>query len=81
MHCNENPIYAFFFWELRCLSPNFHIHVSVSDLYISRISPLIFLQQNNQIHHGNTVNKSHEYGNWDCGSPIPVLGRFVSNFR
>jgi hypothetical protein len=29
------PIYAFLFWELRGLSPNFHIHVSVSDLYIS----------------------------------------------
>jgi hypothetical protein len=29
------------FWELRGLSPNFHIHVSVSDLYISRIGPHI----------------------------------------
>jgi hypothetical protein len=34
LHCNENPIYAFLFWELRSLSPSFHIHVSVSDLYI-----------------------------------------------
>jgi hypothetical protein len=33
----ENPIYVFLFWELRGLSPNFHIHVSVSDLYIPRI--------------------------------------------
>jgi hypothetical protein len=32
MHCNENPIYVFLFWELRGLSPNFHIYVSVSDL-------------------------------------------------
>jgi hypothetical protein len=39
MHCNENPIYGFLFWELRGLSPNFHIHVSVSDLYIPRIGP------------------------------------------
>jgi hypothetical protein len=37
LHCNENPIYTFLFWELRGLSPNFHIHVSVSDLYIPRI--------------------------------------------
>ncbi len=29
------------FWELRGLSPNFHIHVSVSDLYIPRIGPHI----------------------------------------
>jgi hypothetical protein len=36
-HCKENPIYVFLFWELRRLSPNFHIHVSVGDLYIPRI--------------------------------------------
>ncbi len=30
------------------LSPNFHIHVFVSDLYILRIGPHIFLQQNRQ---------------------------------
>ncbi len=45
-HCKENPIYVFLFWELRGLSPNFHIYVSGSDLYISRISPHISLQQN-----------------------------------
>ncbi len=31
LHCNENPTFVFLFWELRGLSPNFHIHVSVSD--------------------------------------------------
>ena len=31
------------------LSPNFHIPMSVSDLYIPRIGPHIFLQQNRQI--------------------------------
>jgi hypothetical protein len=40
-HCNENPIYVFLFWELRGLGPNFHIHVSVSDLYIPQIDPHI----------------------------------------
>ncbi len=34
VHCNESPIYVFTEKELRGLSPNFHIHVSVSDLYI-----------------------------------------------
>jgi hypothetical protein len=29
---NENIVYVFLFWELRGLSPNFHIHMSVSDL-------------------------------------------------
>ncbi len=32
LHCNENPIYVFPVKELRGLSPNFHIYVSVSDL-------------------------------------------------
>jgi hypothetical protein len=41
LHCNDNPIYVFLFWELLSLSPNFHIHVSVSDLYIPRIGPHI----------------------------------------
>jgi hypothetical protein len=36
-HSNENPIYVFLFWELGGLSPNFHIHASVSDLYIPKI--------------------------------------------
>ncbi len=44
LHCNENPVYVFLFWDLRGLSPNFHIHVSVSVLYIPRIGPHIFLQ-------------------------------------
>jgi hypothetical protein len=33
MQCKENPSYVFLSWELRGLSSNFHIHVSVSDLY------------------------------------------------
>ena len=53
LHCKENPIYVFLFWELHVLSPNFHIHVSVSDLYIPRISPHISLQQNRQTDPGN----------------------------
>ncbi len=32
--------------ELRGLSPNFHIHVSVTDLYIYRIGLPILLQEN-----------------------------------
>ncbi len=44
----ENPIYVFLFWELRGLSPNFHIHVSVSVLYIPRIGSHISPQQNRQ---------------------------------
>jgi hypothetical protein len=35
------------------LSPNFHIHVSVSDLNVHRNSPHIFLRRNRQIDGGN----------------------------
>ncbi len=48
LHCNENSIYVFPEKELHGLSPSFYIYVSLSDLYISRISPHIFLQQNRQ---------------------------------
>jgi len=48
-------IYVFPEKELRGLSPNFHIHVSVSDLYtgIPRIGLNIFLRQNRQTDGGN----------------------------
>ena len=41
-HCNENTSYVYPEKELHGLSPNFHILVSVSDLYIPRIGPYIF---------------------------------------
>jgi hypothetical protein len=50
----RNPIYVFPEKELRGLSPNFHIHVSVSEIYITTIGPHIFLHQNRQT---NRVNK------------------------
>jgi hypothetical protein len=72
------------FWELRGLSPNFHIHVSVSDLYIPRIGPHTYLPAEEQadrlwgyIHRSQT----HEYGNCDCGRAIPFLEISVSNFQ
>jgi hypothetical protein len=48
----ENPIYVLPEKKLRALSPNFPIRVSVSDLYISRIGPHIFLQQARQTNRG-----------------------------
>ncbi len=61
---------------------NFHIHVSVSDLYISTFGPPIFLQQNRQPDQRNTyINRSqkHECRNWDCSHAAPFLGIFFSN--
>jgi hypothetical protein len=83
VHCNENPINVFLFWELRDLSPNFHIHVSASDLYFLRIGPHISCSIIGRSMVGiYTVNRSqtHECGNWDCGGAIPFLGIFVLIF-
>jgi hypothetical protein len=49
MYCTENPIYVFPDKELPGLSPS----VSVSDLYLLRIGPHIWLQQNRQTDPGN----------------------------
>jgi hypothetical protein len=84
LHCKEKPIYVFFFWGLRGLSPNFHIQVSVSDLYIPRIGQHTYLPAEESadrlwgyIHRSQT----HECGNCDCGRAIPFLEIFVSNFQ
>jgi hypothetical protein len=53
VHSTENPIYVFPEKELRGLSPITNIHVSVSDLYIPRIGPHIWLQKNRQTDPGN----------------------------
>ncbi len=69
-HCNENPIYVFLFWELRDLSPNFHIDVSVNDLYIPRISSHISCSRIGRSIEGIQYihrSQTHECGNWDCG--------------
>jgi hypothetical protein len=63
-----------------------HSCVCVSDLYIPRIGPHIFLQQNMQTDPRSWdiyINRTqtHECGNWDCDCSIPFLGIFVSNFR
>jgi hypothetical protein len=47
-HCKEIWIFVFAEKELRDLSPNFLIHVSLSDLYIPAFGPPVFLQQNRQ---------------------------------
>jgi hypothetical protein len=53
--------------ELRCLSPNFHIHVSASDLYIPTIDLPILLQEICGPILGIYINRSQTdvCGNWD----------------
>ncbi len=48
VHGKENPLYV-----LRSLSPNFHINVTVRNLYIPRYQSTYFLQQNRQTDPGN----------------------------
>jgi hypothetical protein len=50
VHCKEIWIYVFPEKEWHGLSPNCHIHVSVSD---SMFVPPIFLQKNGQTDQGN----------------------------
>ncbi len=61
-----NPINVFPEKELCGLSFNFHIHVSVSNLYIPKIGSHIFLQQNRQTDCGNIIrSQTHEFRKWD----------------
>ncbi len=55
MHCKEIEFMYLPEKELRILSPNFHIQVSVSDLYIPKFGPPIFLQQNRQTDQRNNI--------------------------
>jgi hypothetical protein len=48
MHCKKDSNYVFLEIKLRGLVPSFHIHTSVSDLYIPWIRPPILLQPNRQ---------------------------------
>jgi hypothetical protein len=84
MHCTENLKQIFPDMKLRDLVPNFHIHVSVSDLHIPTIGPQT---QNSKIG-GPIVEKLyinhlqiHESRIWKRGSAVSFLGIFVSNFR
>jgi hypothetical protein len=74
-HNTENSKHIFPEKELRGLSPGFHIHVSMSDLYIPRIGLLILLQENMD-RSWEYINRSqtHKYGNLDYGRAIRFLG-------
>jgi hypothetical protein len=79
LHCKEPIPYSkqvFPEKELRGYSPNFHIHLSVSDLYIPMINLPILLQEICGPILGiyKSLTDAHECGNWDCGSVTPRKG-------
>jgi hypothetical protein len=61
-NATKSPFMYSFSGNLGGLSPNFRIHVSVSDLYSPRIGPHIWLQQNRQTNPEN-IKISHRYRN------------------
>ncbi len=54
---------------MRGLSPNFHIDVALSNLYIPRIGPHIFLQQNRQTD-PETIEISHRHMSVGTGRQV-----------
>jgi len=84
VHCKEDPIYVFPQIKLRGIVPNFHIHVSVSDLYIPTISPPppIFCSKIGGPIVG-IYKIAHRYINVDFGNETVQLHfweLFISNF-
>ncbi len=65
------------------LSPNFHIHKSVSDLYIPRISLPILLQPNRQTDPGNIYKSLRDtwHRNLKRGHTVSFLETHKSDFR
>ncbi len=68
--------------EYRGLSPNFNIHVSVSELYISTMGQP-FLLEDICDRSWEYINRSptHECGNWGWGRAIPRKGIYKRNCR
>jgi hypothetical protein len=66
MHCKEDSNYVFPEIKLRGLVPSFHIHTSLSDLYMPRIGPPILLQPNRQTDRGNIQYKSLTDIQYEC---------------
>jgi hypothetical protein len=61
---------------LQGLRPDFHMHMSVSDLIILHILLHVdqFLEYVNR-------SQTHKWGNWDWGRAIPFLGIHKWDFR
>ncbi len=66
------------------ISPNFHIHVSVSDIYSHTHSRPACSAAGKYVDRSRVyINRSqtHACGNWDWGRAIPFLGIYKLDFR
>ncbi len=82
IHCNENSIYVFLFWELRGHSPNSTFMCLWAIYIFPRISPHICLQQNRQTDTGyiykSLTDILYECSNWETEHYNSVLEITVS---
>ncbi len=70
-HDTKNSIQILPEKELRVLSPDFYIHVSVSDLYIPTVSLPILLAENMWTDPGN-IQIAHRHINVEIGTVPPT---------
>jgi hypothetical protein len=83
-HNTENSKQIFPEKEVCGVSPNFHIHVSVSDLYIPRSDCLFCCRKIQYVDRSwEYINRSQtlESGNWDRGLAISRKGIHKWDFR
>ncbi len=78
LHCKEMWIYVFPEKELRGLSPNFHIHESLSNLHIPTFGPPMYFPYAAELadRSAEYINhpQKHECRNWDCSRAVPFPG-------
>jgi hypothetical protein len=69
--------------NLRVLSPNFHIHVPVRDLYVPMIGlPIVcYRKLCGPIWEYINCSQTHKCGNWVYGRAISFLGIHKWDFR
>ncbi len=81
LHCNGNSVYIFLFWELRGLSPNFHIHVSKSDLYIPRLVHIFPPAEKSEPSWEYIIrSQTHECWNWNWDPRYSFSGNICFKF-
>ncbi len=81
LHCTENSKQIFPEDKLRSLVPDFYIHVSVRDLYITTIgSPILLYCFTDRLLEYRNRSQIYECRNWERCRAVSFLGIFVFEF-